>query len=222
MSANGGTEKLSYCSFCGKSQNEVKRLIAGPGVFICNECIGLCEDILQEEYSASDKLYDPSKISGKFIYEILNQHFENQRKENIETCSHELTAENIQCPYNIINSWLISKKYKYKCVGLSRRNYGKKLLLNIAELWEEEIYPIYCGPKQYFIPNIKEPAVQSLKNGLWLCSNKSGRFAIFIEHGSENATESTLYIEIAANKELLPAISKGFFSIIAKKIRSSK
>jgi len=44
-----GTEKLLYCSFCGKSQHEVKKLIAGPSVFICDECIELCNDIIREE-----------------------------------------------------------------------------------------------------------------------------------------------------------------------------
>jgi ATP-dependent Clp protease ATP-binding subunit ClpX len=42
-------DKLLYCSFCGKSQHEVKKLIAGPSVFICDECIDLCTDIIQEE-----------------------------------------------------------------------------------------------------------------------------------------------------------------------------
>ena len=46
--ASGG-EKLLYCSFCGKSQHEVKKLIAGPSVFICDECIELCNDIIREE-----------------------------------------------------------------------------------------------------------------------------------------------------------------------------
>jgi ATP-dependent Clp protease ATP-binding subunit ClpX len=41
--------KLLYCSFCGKSQHEVRKLIAGPSVFICDECVDLCEDIIQEE-----------------------------------------------------------------------------------------------------------------------------------------------------------------------------
>ena len=41
-----GSEKLLYCSFCGKSQHEVKKLIAGPSVFICDECIELCNDCL--------------------------------------------------------------------------------------------------------------------------------------------------------------------------------
>ena len=42
-------EKMLYCSFCGKSQNEVRKLIAGPQVFICDECIELCNDIIREE-----------------------------------------------------------------------------------------------------------------------------------------------------------------------------
>ena len=44
-----GTEKMLYCSFCGKSQHEVKKLIAGPSVFICDECIELCNDIVRDE-----------------------------------------------------------------------------------------------------------------------------------------------------------------------------
>ncbi len=44
-----GSEKLLYCSFCGKSQHEVKKLIAGPAVYICDECIELCNDIVREE-----------------------------------------------------------------------------------------------------------------------------------------------------------------------------
>jgi len=43
------SEKVLYCSFCGKSQHEVKKLIAGPSVFICDECIELCNDIIRDE-----------------------------------------------------------------------------------------------------------------------------------------------------------------------------
>ena len=42
-------DKLLYCSFCGKSQHEVRKLIAGPTVFICDECVELCNDIIREE-----------------------------------------------------------------------------------------------------------------------------------------------------------------------------
>ncbi|HTD91671.1 MAG TPA: ATP-dependent Clp protease ATP-binding subunit ClpX [Burkholderiales bacterium] len=54
MSEKASGEKLLYCSFCGKSQHEVRKLIAGPSVFICDECIELCNDIIREEIQ-SDK-----------------------------------------------------------------------------------------------------------------------------------------------------------------------
>ncbi len=47
-------EKLLYCSFCGKSQHEVKKLIAGPSVFICDECIDLCNEIIRDEAAAAE------------------------------------------------------------------------------------------------------------------------------------------------------------------------
>lgn len=47
-------DKLLYCSFCGKSQNEVRKLIAGPSVFICDECVDLCNDIIREEADAQE------------------------------------------------------------------------------------------------------------------------------------------------------------------------
>src|SRR4026208_1419098 len=46
------SEKVLYCSFCGKSQHEVKKLIGGPSVFICDECIELCNDIIRDEVPA--------------------------------------------------------------------------------------------------------------------------------------------------------------------------
>ena len=51
-----GTDKYNnlFCSFCGKSQDEVKKLIAGPSVYICDECIELCNDIIAEEYEKED------------------------------------------------------------------------------------------------------------------------------------------------------------------------
>ena len=46
-------EKTLYCSFCGKSQHEVKKLIAGPSVFVCDECIELCNEIIRDELPAN-------------------------------------------------------------------------------------------------------------------------------------------------------------------------
>ena len=53
MAEKNSGDKLLYCSFCGKSQHEVRKLIAGPSVFICDECIELCNDIINEEGDAA-------------------------------------------------------------------------------------------------------------------------------------------------------------------------
>jgi len=68
-----------YCSFCGKHQNEVKKLIAGPTVFVCNECVGLCTDILREDNkkSALSKT-DGSKPTPKDIIKILDEYVVGQ------------------------------------------------------------------------------------------------------------------------------------------------
>ena len=50
-----GNGKVLYCSFCGKSQHEVRKLIAGPSVFICDECVDLCNDIIREEVHEADE-----------------------------------------------------------------------------------------------------------------------------------------------------------------------
>ena len=52
-SGGGDSKNTLYCSFCGKSQHEVRKLIAGPTVFICDECVELCMDIIREENKSS-------------------------------------------------------------------------------------------------------------------------------------------------------------------------
>jgi ATP-dependent Clp protease ATP-binding subunit ClpX len=76
MTEKVGGEKLLYCSFCGKSQHEVRKLIAGPSVFICDECIDLCNDIIREEAS-TDTTQKASKSdlpSPHEICDILDQY----------------------------------------------------------------------------------------------------------------------------------------------------
>ena len=75
-----GTEKLLYCSFCGKSQHEVKKLIAGPSVFICDECIELCNDIVRDEIAgdqgakgAKGELPTPREISALLDQYVIGQ-----------------------------------------------------------------------------------------------------------------------------------------------------
>tara|TARA_Y100000991_G_scaffold50959_1_gene36947 strand:- start:1900 stop:3189 length:1290 start_codon:yes stop_codon:yes gene_type:complete len=80
-STSGDNGKLLYCSFCGKSQNEVRKLIAGPSVFICDECVDLCNDIIREEIQETGTEDDTAKLPiPAEINEILNQYVIGQQK----------------------------------------------------------------------------------------------------------------------------------------------
>jgi ATP-dependent Clp protease ATP-binding subunit ClpX len=71
----GSADKLLYCSFCGKSQHEVKKLIAGPSVFICDECIELCNDIIRDEIAAEPAAGTKRELPApKEIRDILDQY----------------------------------------------------------------------------------------------------------------------------------------------------
>ena len=88
MPKNNETIKNVYCSFCGKPQNSVRKMIAGPGVYICDECIGLCSGILEEEGYFDDEatytLNDEEKIpSPREIKQVLDDYVigqENAKK----------------------------------------------------------------------------------------------------------------------------------------------
>ncbi len=76
-----GDNKLLYCSFCGKSQHEVRKLIAGPSVFICDECVELCNDIIREEIKEispkkkEDALPKPTEIHTHLDDYVIGQEF---------------------------------------------------------------------------------------------------------------------------------------------------
>ena len=80
MADKSSGDKLLYCSFCGKSQHEVRKLIAGPSVFICDECIELCNDIIREEGAGSEaqrsdrnKLPSPHEIRQSLDQYVIGQ-----------------------------------------------------------------------------------------------------------------------------------------------------
>jgi ATP-dependent Clp protease ATP-binding subunit ClpX len=77
--ASDGNEQL-LCSFCGKSQRQVKKLIAGPGVYICDECIDLCNEIIDEELTAPAALDLDNLPRPKDIYSVLNDYVVSQEE----------------------------------------------------------------------------------------------------------------------------------------------
>ena len=109
-----GSEKLLYCSFCGKSQHEVKKLIAGPSVFICDECIELCNDIIRDEINAdaggktAGDLPTPTEINAILDQYVIGQshakrilsvavynHYKRLRHQQKGNADIELTKSNI-------------------------------------------------------------------------------------------------------------------------------
>ena len=74
MARVGDGSDLLKCSFCGKSQKQVKKLIAGPGVYICDECIDLCNEIIEEELSESSDLQWDDLPKPREIYEFLDNY----------------------------------------------------------------------------------------------------------------------------------------------------
>lgn len=67
-------EKLLYCSFCGKSQHEVRKLIAGPSVFICDECVDLCNDIIREEIHENGEDAESKLPIPHEIFKVLDEY----------------------------------------------------------------------------------------------------------------------------------------------------
>ena len=77
-STGSDENKILYCSFCGKGQNEVRKLIAGPSVYICDECVDLCNNIIEEELSSDEDnkdlvLYKPKEIKSMLDDYVIDQ-----------------------------------------------------------------------------------------------------------------------------------------------------
>ncbi len=80
MAKFGDGGELLKCSFCGKSQKQVKKLIAGPGVYICDECIDLCNEIIEEELSETSELRFDELPKPREIYQFLNDYIIGQEQ----------------------------------------------------------------------------------------------------------------------------------------------
>ena len=77
--ASGDAKSTLYCSFCGKSQHEVRKLIAGPTVFICDECVELCMDIIREEHKIAFKTTKDGVPTPKEIRDVLDDYVIGQK-----------------------------------------------------------------------------------------------------------------------------------------------
>ena len=90
-------KNILYCSFCGKSQHEVRKLIAGPTVFICDECVELCMDIIKEENKSSlikhqDGVPTPKEILS--LKERLNKIYSKHTNKSVNEISQALERDN--------------------------------------------------------------------------------------------------------------------------------
>jgi ATP-dependent Clp protease ATP-binding subunit ClpX len=79
MSDSNSDGKILYCSFCGKSQHEVRKLIAGPSVYICDECVELCNDIIREELEGAGVSERESLPTPREIHEFLDKYVIGQQ-----------------------------------------------------------------------------------------------------------------------------------------------
>ncbi|MGA0122030.1 MAG: ATP-dependent Clp protease ATP-binding subunit ClpX [Gaiellales bacterium] len=80
MTRTGDTGEQLLCSFCGKTQRQVRKLIAGPGVYICDECIDLCNEIIDEELKAPTSLEGRSLPAPQEIWDVLNDYVVGQEE----------------------------------------------------------------------------------------------------------------------------------------------
>ena len=86
--AKSDTPKGVKCSFCGKTQDSVRKIVAGPGVYICNECIGLCNEIIDAEYSDEDtytlagldKIPSPREEQNNYLERVTASLYHFMRK----------------------------------------------------------------------------------------------------------------------------------------------
>ena len=97
ISDSGDSKNTLFCSFCGKSQHEVKKLIAGPTVFICDECVELCMDIIKEEAKNFDDKSVDSVPSPEEIYNVLDDYVIGQlrAKKVLSVAVHNLSLIHI-------------------------------------------------------------------------------------------------------------------------------
>ena len=106
----GESGDLLKCSFCGKSQKQVKKLIAGPGVYICDECIDLCNEIIEEELSESSDLKFDELPKPKEIHDFLEQYVIGQEQIRKDIDRDKILTAQQAMEYGIVDQVVTSRK----------------------------------------------------------------------------------------------------------------
>lgn len=94
------------CSFCGKTQDQVRKLVAGPGVYICDECIELCTEIVEEELGSEEEVEFKDVPKPKEIREILDEYVigQDQAKNPLPWPSTIITSGSIRTAKSMMSS----------------------------------------------------------------------------------------------------------------------
>ena len=124
---NSSKENLS-CSFCGKTQERVKKLIAGPGVFICDECVELCNEILEEEFALDEqkKLGQQASLRTEKSKELANPGIVYNAEEDLDPIDLSKTPRPHEI-YEYLEEYLIGQNKAKKVLSVAIYNHYKRL-----------------------------------------------------------------------------------------------
>ena len=209
---DNGDDKLLYCSFCGKNQNEVRKLIAGPSVYICNECIDLCNDIIKEEIAETKDVDEEHFPVPKEIKETLDEYVIGQ-EEAKKTKEESKRVANIE--KNLLKLPNVDKVYLTAFKGnKSINNVNKNALLNkvskdkIIRNIRNEVKPMFLGKRRVEFVNPEN--YNSLKKNVEnkLAEKKAGQADLeLLKKLSTNLVISQEYVKAFANGKAMNTIS---------------
>ena len=138
MAHIGDGGDLLKCSFCGKSQKQVKKLIAGPGVYICDECIDLCNEIIEEELNETGEVGLDELPKPREIFEFLNSYVIGQ-----ETAKKSLAVA-VYNHYKRVQAGVVN--------ATAAGRHSKDDVVEVAKSNILVIGPTGCGPRRPSTP----------------------------------------------------------------------